>query len=70
MTSLLRFLFYLLFVYSVVACGVTQHNLIAHKALNWFQPSVHVNESFGIFSDILQNNQDSFQAGAAFPDWG
>ena len=50
-------------------CGVTQHNYIAHKAMNWFQPSLY-GEEYGIFLTIIQNEQPAFQNGAAFPDWG
>ncbi|MCR9066850.1 MAG: hypothetical protein NXI00_22960 [Cytophagales bacterium] len=54
----------------VDGCGVTQHNVIAHKALGWFDPAEQVDEDFAIFLSILTQNQDAFQNGAAFPDWG
>lgn len=53
-----------------LGCGVTQHNFIAHRALEWFDPAAQVDEDFGIFLTMLLNNQDAFQCGAAFPDWG
>lgn len=69
MAALWQVIFVLLVV-KTLGCGVTQHNLIAHKALEWFDPAVQVDQDFGIFVSILQNNQDAFQCGAAFPDWG
>lgn len=53
----------------VSGCGVTQHNYIAHKAMNWFYPAAQGAE-YAVFESILQNHQDAFQNGAAFPDWG
>ena len=50
----------------ISSCGVTQHNLIAHKAMGWYNPT----QEYDVFLDIIQQNQDAFQNGAAFPDWG
>mmetsp|Transcript_17099 Transcript_17099/g.66590 ORF Transcript_17099/g.66590 Transcript_17099/m.66590 type:complete len:807 (+) Transcript_17099:26-2446(+) len=54
----------------VIGCGVTQHNLIAHRAMHWFDPGLVGGPQYAAFADILANNQGSFQNGAAFPDWG
>jgi glycosylphosphatidylinositol phospholipase D len=46
-------------------CGVTTHNVIANRALFW-----HRFSQFSEYKTIVENNLDTFQAGAAFPDWG
>ena len=59
-----------LLVWTVAGCGVTQHNLIAHKAFGWLDPVANGDPIFAPFAAILKENQDAFQNGAAFPDWG
>lgn len=48
------------------ACGVTTHNVIANRALQWFPKSLINNE----YHRIITSNIGAFQAGVAFPDWG
>jgi hypothetical protein len=47
-------------------CGVTTHNLIAHRAWKSFEMA----DIFGDYLTMIENNQPSFQNGAAFPDFG
>ena len=47
------------------ACGVTTHNVIAHKAMRTFHSNSNPN-----FKEIMETHQNAFQNGAAFPDFG
>jgi hypothetical protein len=49
-------------------CGVTTHNVIANRALHWYM-SDH-SPTTKVYKKIIEDNLESFQAGAAFPDWG
>ena len=59
-----------LLVLQVFACGVTQHNVIANKALTWLTAWGNQTEHTQQFAALLHANLDAFQNGAAFPDWG
>ena len=56
-------------VASCGACGVTQHNVIAEKALEWGCAGSDGGVDSQFFAMIAQH-RDAFQNGAAFPDWG
>eukprot|EP01100_Stratorugosa_tubuloviscum_P014442 TRINITY_DN772_c1_g2_i1.p1 TRINITY_DN772_c1_g2~~TRINITY_DN772_c1_g2_i1.p1 ORF type:complete len:822 (+),score=401.78 TRINITY_DN772_c1_g2_i1:18-2483(+) len=56
---------FLQFVINLNGCGVTLHNAIVWRALNWFQSN-----NFPDYVEILKNNPGALQNGATFPDWG
>jgi len=64
----LAFLFALL-VPSALGCGLTTHNVIAHRAQQWFSDNY---PGVKPYAQLLTDpaNQQAFQNGAAFPDWG
>ncbi|EFA84561.1 glycosylphosphatidylinositol phospholipase D [Heterostelium album PN500] len=49
----------------VDACGMTTHNEVARRAFNFSDF-----KEYPQFQQMILNNLASFQAGAAFPDWG
>jgi hypothetical protein len=54
-------------ILSCDACGVTTHNLVAHRAAqHYFQPTPG---SPARYPDIIAKHPGSLSAGAAFPDF-
>lgn len=51
------------------SCGVTTHNVIAHRAQQWLGDNY---PGLRPYAELLREpaNQQAFQNGAAFPDWG
>jgi hypothetical protein len=52
------------------SCGVTQHNAIGHRALAFIRNSSNNNTLSNAFLQMIQVQQEAFQPGLAFPDWG
>ena len=48
------------------SCGVTTHNLVAHRAFTAFQTAGR----FPQYEELIAKHQHAFQNGAAFPDFG
>lgn len=61
--------FLLIFISTVFSCGVTTHTLIGHEAFSIFR-GFDDNEENAKYIKIIGENQDAFQSGAAFPDFG
>ena len=65
MNKLFGITLFLALIGLVHSCGVTTHNVIANRALHWY-----MSDDNPEYKTIIENNLESFQAGAAFPDWG
>jgi len=61
---IIAFTVILLQIHFVMNCGVTTHNVIANRALKWYS---NENQEY---KNIITENLEYFQNGAAFPDWG
>lgn len=53
-------------LYRVDACGGVTHNIIGKRATYFLEANPELAE----YAEIIKTNQDAFQNGASFPDWG
>jgi len=65
---LVVFLSLVLFSGAGLGCGITTHTEIGHRALEQFRNFRDETGRHQILVDILERNQDAFQAGHPFPD--